>query len=135
MQFFKLGTGYKTHNSKISASTNQVFIVSKQSGCEHWCNQLCPYRCLKARRCNTIDRQNIFYRFHSIRSIYIVCFITKSFLTYSFVLPTQTLSTICRPLSSYVCSRNSWNSKSKEFMTVISFYLYQFVGVIIFALS
>ena len=33
-----------------------------------------------------------------------VCFITKSFLTYSFVLPTPTLSTICRPLSSYVCS-------------------------------
>ena len=26
-----------------------------------------------------------------------VCFITKSFLTYSFVLPTPTLSTICRP--------------------------------------
>ena len=33
-----------------------------------------------------------------------VCFITKSFLTYSFVLPTPTLSTICRPLSSYMCS-------------------------------
>ena len=33
-----------------------------------------------------------------------VCFITKSFLTYSFVLPTPTLSTVCRPLSSYVCS-------------------------------
>ena len=33
-----------------------------------------------------------------------VCFITKSFLTYSFVLPTPNLSTICRPLSSYVCS-------------------------------
>ena len=33
-----------------------------------------------------------------------VCFITKSFLTYSFVLPTPTLSTICRPLSSYTCS-------------------------------
>ena len=33
-----------------------------------------------------------------------VCFITKSFLTYSFVLPTPTLSTICRHLSSYVCS-------------------------------
>ena len=33
-----------------------------------------------------------------------VCFITKSFLTYSFVLPTPTLSTICRPLSSYICS-------------------------------
>ena len=32
-----------------------------------------------------------------------VCFITKSFLTYSFVLPTPTLSTICRPLSSYTC--------------------------------
>ena len=32
-----------------------------------------------------------------------VCFITKSFLTYSFVLPTSTLSTICRPLSSYTC--------------------------------
>ena len=34
----------------------------------------------------------------------VVCFITKSFLTYSFVLPTPTLSTICRPLSSYTCS-------------------------------
>ena len=33
-----------------------------------------------------------------------VSFITKSFLTYSFVLPTPTLSTICRPLSSYTCS-------------------------------
>ena len=33
-----------------------------------------------------------------------VCFITKSFLTYSFVLPTPTLSTMCRPLSSYTCS-------------------------------
>ena len=33
-----------------------------------------------------------------------VCFITKSFLTYSFVLPSPTLSTVCRPLSSYVCS-------------------------------
>ena len=33
-----------------------------------------------------------------------VCFITQSFLTYSFVLPTSTLSTICRPLSSYTCS-------------------------------
>ena len=33
-----------------------------------------------------------------------VCFITKSFLTYSFFLPTPTLSTICRPLSSYTCS-------------------------------
>ena len=33
-----------------------------------------------------------------------VCFITKSFLTYSFVLPIPTLSTICRPLSSYMCS-------------------------------
>ena len=33
-----------------------------------------------------------------------VCFITKSFLTYSFVLPTHTLSTVCSPLSSYVCS-------------------------------
>ena len=33
-----------------------------------------------------------------------VCFITKSFLTYSFVLPTPTLWTICRPLSSYTCS-------------------------------
>ena len=33
-----------------------------------------------------------------------VCFITKSFLTCSFVHPTPTLSTICRPLSSYVCS-------------------------------
>ena len=32
-----------------------------------------------------------------------VCFNTKSFLTYSFVLPTPTLSTICRPLSSYTC--------------------------------
>ena len=36
-----------------------------------------------------------------------VCFITKSFLTYSFVLPTPTLSTVCRPLSSYVCSITS----------------------------
>ena len=36
-----------------------------------------------------------------------VCFITKSFLTYSFVLPTLTLSTICRPLSSYTCSITS----------------------------
>ena len=36
--------------------------------------------------------------------IMFVCFITKSFLTYSFVLPTPTLSTICRPLSSYTCS-------------------------------
>ena len=34
----------------------------------------------------------------------IVCSITKSFLTYSFVLPTATLSTICRPVSSYACS-------------------------------
>ena len=33
-----------------------------------------------------------------------VCFITKSFLTYSIVSPTPALSTICRPLSSYVCS-------------------------------
>ena len=33
-----------------------------------------------------------------------VCFITKSFLTYLFVLPTPTLSTIYRPLWSYVCS-------------------------------
>ena len=33
-----------------------------------------------------------------------VCFITKSFLTYSFVLPTPTLSTICKPLSSYTSS-------------------------------
>ena len=34
----------------------------------------------------------------------VVCFITKSFLTYTFVLPTPILSTICRPLSSYTCS-------------------------------
>ena len=33
-----------------------------------------------------------------------VCFITKSFLTYSFVSTSPALSTICRPLSSYVCS-------------------------------
>ena len=33
-----------------------------------------------------------------------VCFITKSFLTYSFVVLTPTLSTIYRPLSSYVSS-------------------------------
>ena len=36
--------------------------------------------------------------------LFSVCFITKSFLTYSFVLPAPTLSTICRPLSSYMCS-------------------------------
>ena len=36
--------------------------------------------------------------------VFFVCFITKSFLTYSFVLPTPTLSTICRLLSSYTCS-------------------------------
>ena len=36
--------------------------------------------------------------------LFFVCFITKSFLTYSFVLPTPTLSTRCRPLSSYTCS-------------------------------
>ena len=35
--------------------------------------------------------------------LFVVCFITKSFLTYSFI-PTPTLSTVCRPLSSYVCS-------------------------------
>ena len=34
----------------------------------------------------------------------IVCFITKSFLTYSFFPPTPALSTISRPLSSYMCS-------------------------------
>ena len=33
-----------------------------------------------------------------------VCFITKSFLTYSFFLPTPALSTISRPLSSSMCS-------------------------------
>ena len=33
-----------------------------------------------------------------------VCFITKSFLTYSFFSPIPTLSTISRPLSSYMCS-------------------------------
>ena len=36
--------------------------------------------------------------------VVVVCFITKSFLTYSFVRPTPTLSTICRPLSSHMCS-------------------------------
>ena len=42
---------------------------------------------------------------HHIKPICLfVCFITKSVLTYSFVLPTPTLSTICRPLSSYMCS-------------------------------
>ena len=40
----------------------------------------------------------------SVFIVLFVCFITKSFLTYSFVLPTPTLSTICRPLSSYMCS-------------------------------
>ena len=35
---------------------------------------------------------------------FFVCFITKSFLTYLFVLPTPTLSTICGPLSSYTFS-------------------------------
>ena len=45
---------------------------------------------------------NIFLAFKWI--LIFVCFITKSFLTYSFVLPTPTLSTICRPLSSYMCS-------------------------------
>ena len=34
----------------------------------------------------------------------IVCFITKSFLTYSFFPPTPALSTISRPLSSSMCS-------------------------------
>ena len=44
-------------------------------------------------------------QFHNIMFVCLfVCFITKSFLTYSFVLPTPTLSTICRPLSSYTCS-------------------------------
>ena len=33
-----------------------------------------------------------------------VCFITKSFLTYSFFSPTPALSTISRPLSSSMCS-------------------------------
>ena len=33
-----------------------------------------------------------------------VCFITKSFLTYSFFPPTHALSTISRPLSSSMCS-------------------------------
>ena len=40
-------------------------------------------------------------------SIYVclfVCFITKSFLTYSFVSTSPALSTICRPFSTYVCS-------------------------------
>ena len=36
---------------------------------------------------------------HAVYVCLFVCFITKSFLTYSFVLPTPTLSTICRPLS------------------------------------
>ena len=36
--------------------------------------------------------------------LFFVCFLFVSFLTYSFVLPTPTLSTICRPLSSYTCS-------------------------------
>ena len=34
----------------------------------------------------------------------VVCFSTKSFLTYSFFLPTLALSTISRPLSSSMCS-------------------------------
>ena len=34
----------------------------------------------------------------------VVCFITKSFLTYSFFPPTHVLSTISRPLSSSMCS-------------------------------
>ena len=33
-----------------------------------------------------------------------ICFITKSFLTYSFFSPIPALSTISRPLSSFMCS-------------------------------
>ena len=36
--------------------------------------------------------------------LFVVCFITKSFLTYSFFSPTPALSTISRPLSSSMCS-------------------------------
>ena len=52
---------------------------------------------------------SVVWKFSCIHCVYsllilFVRFITKSFLTYSFVLPTPTLSTICRPLSSYMCS-------------------------------
>ena len=50
----------------------------------------------------------VFWYTYNIKLSYVcyvcVSFITKSFLTYSFVLPTPTLSTICRPVSSYMCS-------------------------------
>ena len=36
--------------------------------------------------------------------VFCVCFITKSFLTYSFFPPTPALSTISRPLLSSMCS-------------------------------
>ena len=35
--------------------------------------------------------------------LFFVCFITKSFLTYSFFSPTPALSTTSRPLPSYMC--------------------------------
>ena len=40
----------------------------------------------------------------SINVSLVVCFITKSFMTYSFLSPTPALSTISRPLSSSMCS-------------------------------
>ena len=41
---------------------------------------------------------------HTKSVVVYVCFITKSFLTYSFFSPTPALSTISRPLSSSMCS-------------------------------
>ena len=43
-------------------------------------------------------------QFLDIDTVLFVCFITKSFLTYSFFPPTPALSTISRPLSSSMCS-------------------------------
>ena len=52
-----------------------------------------PYRSRLVRRRKHLEFQFLF-----------VCFITKSFLTYSFFSPTPALSTISRPLSSSMCS-------------------------------
>ena len=48
--------------------------------------------------------QHICYWDRLLITCLFVCFITKSFLTYSFLPPTPALSTIFRPLSSSMCS-------------------------------
>ena len=63
---------------------------------------------------------------HSFMSYIFVCFITKSFLTYSFSPLTPALSAVSRPLSSSMCSitPETANACSSYNRTYIYIYIY-----------